>query len=177
MIMSISSNTDSVELVIESPIGPMRLRATEQALIGVYFEAHPGAPPAAPQVGQHPVLQAAAAQLAEYFRGERQVFELPLAATGTAFQREVWRALAAIPFGARSGYAALAQGIGRPRAQRAVGAANRCNPLSIIVPCHRVVGADGSLTGYAGGLPAKRWLLAHEARVLGAPAQTSLALG
>jgi methylated-DNA-[protein]-cysteine S-methyltransferase len=164
--MAAATHTNLVELVISSPLGPLRLLADDQALRGVYFEAHAGAAPPSPAArGDHAVLAQAVAELRQYFAGERTRFHTPLGARGTGFQRAVWQALAEIPFGERRGYAALAQVIGRPRAQRAVGAANRCNPLSIFVPCHRVVGASGSLTGYAGGLPAKQWLLAHEARV------------
>ncbi|MBK7537137.1 MAG: methylated-DNA--[protein]-cysteine S-methyltransferase [Myxococcales bacterium] len=112
-------------------------------------------------------LRAAAAQLTEYFAGERQRFELALAPTGTAFQLRVWQALRAIPFAATCSYGALATAIGNRNASRAVGAANGKNPISIIVPCHRVIGADGSLTGFGGGEPAKRWLLDHEARTVG----------
>jgi methylated-DNA-[protein]-cysteine S-methyltransferase len=110
-----------------------------------------------------PVLRAAAAQLAEYFAGKRRTFDLPLAPHGTPFQLAVWSALRAIPYGETRNYAELARAIGRPTASRAVGAANGKNPLGIIVPCHRVIGASGALTGYAGGLSAKRWLLELEA--------------
>ncbi|MCA9677318.1 MAG: methylated-DNA--[protein]-cysteine S-methyltransferase, partial [Myxococcales bacterium] len=102
------------------------------------------------------------AQLAAYLDGARRAFDVPLAPAGTPFQLAVWDALLAIPYGATESYGALARRLGRPHAARAVGAANGQNPISIIVPCHRVIGADGSLTGYGGGLPAKRWLLAHE---------------
>lgn len=111
------------------------------------------------------MLVEAADQLAAYFAGERQTFALPLGPEGTAFQRLVWRALETIPFGETATYGALATAIGRPAASRAVGTANGRNPLSIIVPCHRVIGASGQLTGYAGGLVAKQWLLAHERRI------------
>jgi methylated-DNA-[protein]-cysteine S-methyltransferase len=109
------------------------------------------------------VLARAAAQLAEYFAGTRRTFDLPLAPRGTGFQRIVWHALAKIPYGETRSYGELARAIGRPAASRAVGAANGKNPLSIVVPCHRVVGASGELTGYAGGVATKRWLLDHEA--------------
>ena len=109
------------------------------------------------------VLDDAAAQLDEYFAGNRRSFDLPLDLHGTPFQLDAWRALATIPFGETRTYAAQAAAIGRPAAVRAVGAANGRNPLSIVLPCHRVVGSDGSLTGYAGGLEAKAALLAHEA--------------
>ena len=108
-------------------------------------------------------LAAAAEQLDEYFAGARTVFDLPLAPRGTPFQQRVWQALRGIPFGDTISYAELARRIETPRAVRAVGGANARNPLSIIVPCHRVVGMDGSLTGFGGGIERKRWLLGHEA--------------
>lgn len=111
------------------------------------------------------MLVRAAAQLAEYFAGERAEFDIPLAPRGTGFQRLVWAALEQIPFGETRSYGELAAGLGRPSASRAVGAANGKNPISILVPCHRVIAGSGALTGYAGGLAAKRWLLAHEARM------------
>lgn len=151
---------------LDSPIGRLHLWARGDALAGVYFLEHKGAPaPAGPEQPDHPVLAAACQQLTEYFAGERRVFDLPVDAAGTAFQRAVWRALVEIRFGATTTYAALARAIGQPAAVRAVGAANGRNPLSIIVPCHRVIGSGGTLTGYAGGLPIKRWLLEHEHRV------------
>lgn len=111
------------------------------------------------------MLVAARAQLAEYFRGKRTRFDLPLRPDGTAFQQSVWRALLKVPFGTTSTYGALAAAIGRPGAARAVGAAVGANPLAIVVPCHRIVGADGTLTGYAGGLARKAKLLALERTV------------
>jgi methylated-DNA-[protein]-cysteine S-methyltransferase len=102
-------------------------------------------------------------QLADYFEGRRRVFDLPLSPEGTPFQKEVWRALVEIPYGECASYSEIARRIGRRDAVRAVGAANGANPIAIVVPCHRVIGRDGSLTGYGGGLPLKRWLLDHEA--------------
>lgn len=109
-------------------------------------------------------------QLDAYFAGKRQDFDLPLSPRGTEFQLEVWQGLRNIPYAHTASYGELARRIGRPRAVRAVGAANGANPLSIIVPCHRVIGSDGSLTGYGGGLEAKQWLLAHERRHASRPA-------
>ena len=109
-----------------------------------------------------PVLAQAAAQLAEYFAGQRQSFTIPLAPRGTPFQQEVWRALCAIPYGQTRSYGQLAAALGRPSAARAVGGACRRNPIWLMIPCHRVVGASGSLTGYAGGLERKKALLALE---------------
>jgi methylated-DNA-[protein]-cysteine S-methyltransferase len=110
------------------------------------------------------------AQLGEYFAGERERFDLPLAASGTEFQRRVWEALRRVPYGRTASYGEIARAIGRPSAARAVGAASRSNPLAIVVPCHRIVGADGALTGYGGGLERKAWLLEQEARNWGADA-------
>lgn len=121
--------------------------------------------------GGHAVLDLAAAQLAEYFAGERTEFELPLAPAGTAFQQQAWRALRTIPFGETISYGEQARRLGDRNKSRAVGAANGQNPIPIVVPCHRVVGANGHLTGFAGGLHVKSWLLGHERRVrAGAPA-------
>jgi methylated-DNA-[protein]-cysteine S-methyltransferase len=110
----------------------------------------------------HPVLRAAAKQLADYFAGRRRGFDLPLEFRGTDFQRRVWRALLDIPYGETRSYLDVARTLGNPAAVRAVGAANGRNPISIIAPCHRVIGASGDLTGFGGGMEAKAWLLAHE---------------
>ena len=120
------------------------------------------------------VLSEARRQIEAYFEGTLQHFDLPLAPSGTAFQTRVWAALQQIPYAHTWSYRRLARAVDSPRGARAVGAANGCNPIAIIIPCHRVIGADGSLTGYAGGMQRKQWLLGHEARVLGV--QTSLAL-
>ena len=148
-------------LTIVSPLGPLRLVADGDDLIGVYLPRQPA--PAAREA-RTPVLRRAAAQLAEYFAGARRDFDVPLAPRGTGFQQRVWRELAKIPYGQTRSYGELARSLGRPTASRAVGAANGRNPISILVPCHRVVAGTGALTGYAGGLAAKRWLLEHEAR-------------
>ncbi len=153
--------------VIASPVGPLRLIAEGDELVGVYFEKGRDVAPPAEPADAHPVLQRAARELNEYFAGRRKAFDLPLRATGTPFQQQVWRALAAIPFGERISYEELARRVGRPKAMRAVGAANGRNPLPIIVPCHRVVAKDGSLSGFGGGVVNKRRLLDHEQVVLG----------
>lgn len=145
---------------LASPMGVLQLVADGDELCGIYLPEQ-AVPPA--RARESRVLDAAATQLAEYFAGVRRRFDLPLAPRGTNFQQLVWRALLAIPFGETRSYGELARAIGRPAASRAVGAANAKNPLAIIVPCHRVVGASGALTGYAGGMAAKRWLLEHEA--------------
>lgn len=112
--------------------------------------------------GEHPLLEGLREQLAGYFDGERRVFDLPLHPKGTPFQERVWKALLEIPYGEVRSYIDLARAVGNPKAVRAVGGANGSNPISIIVPCHRVIGADGSIVGYGGGLERKEWLLAHE---------------
>jgi methylated-DNA-[protein]-cysteine S-methyltransferase len=147
-----------------TPIGELTLIASERGLRAINLplpERRPVAP--AGESADHPILTAARTQLDEYFRGERQDFELPLDAEGTPFQKEVWAALRQIPYGVTESYGELATRVGRPGAARAVGGANGRNPLPIVVPCHRVIGASGALTGYAGpdesGLAMKRWLL------------------
>jgi methylated-DNA-[protein]-cysteine S-methyltransferase len=150
--------------MFDSPLGPLALCGREDQLVGLYLPNHP-----LPDGLAHttPVLARTAGQLAEYFAGTRTAFELPLAPDGTAFQRLVWDQLVAIPHGETRSYGQIAAAIGRPAASRAVGAANGKTPIAIVIPCHRVIGADGSLTGYGGGMPAKQWLLAHERRQLG----------
>jgi len=146
-----------------SPLGPLILVADGPALVGLYLGQSP-ARIAADWVldDRADPLAAATAQLAAYFAGELTQFELPLRPQGTPFQQRVWTALRTIPYGSTLSYGALAQRIGHPQAARAVGLANGRNPLSIVVPCHRVIGAKGELTGYSGGVERKRWLLAHE---------------
>jgi methylated-DNA-[protein]-cysteine S-methyltransferase len=148
---------------LESPIGRLLLVGSERGLARI--ELGGAARPASGWSRQPTVLAAAARQLAEYFAGERRTFELRLAPAGTDFQRRVWRQLARIPFGATISYGELARRLGNPKATRAVGAANGANPLPIVLPCHRVIGADGGLTGYGGGIERKRRLLALERRV------------
>ncbi len=153
-----------------APLGPMCLAASPAGLVGAWFHGQKhfgGALAAWRRDDDHPVLRAAAAQLALYFAGARR-FTLDCAARGTPFQQAVWRAIAAVPYGEQITYAALASAAGAPGAARAAGAATGRNPLSIIVPCHRVVGHAGALTGYAGGLARKRALLDIES---GSPVQ------
>lgn len=147
-----------IELVrhIETPIGRLQLCADGDGLCALRFAAAGDAMDAAP------VLLQAERELEEYFAGRRTAFSVPLSMHGTPFQMEVWAALRTIPYGETRSYASLAAQIGRPRACRAVGMANHVNPLPIFVPCHRVVGADGRLTGYAGGLDVKKYLLKLE---------------
>ena len=149
---------------IDSPVDPLLLAADEHGLRLIEFHTprHPMARVADWREGDNAILQAARMQLEEYFAGTRTSFELPLAPHGTAFQKEVWHALADIAYGQTISYAQLAQRVGKPSAMRAVGAANGRNPLPIVLPCHRVIGADGSLTGFGGGLPTKQFLLELE---------------
>lgn len=152
-----------------SPIGALTLVATDAALVAIRFPGEDDGRarvPTAALVPDHPMLRAAEVQLGEYFAGDRRVFDLPLAPAGTAFRLMVWQALLAIPFGETRSYRDLARAIGQPTATRAVGAANGRNPLPVVIPCHRVIGADGSLTGFGGGLPTKRFLLELERRDL-----------
>ncbi len=147
---------------LDTPIGRLQWLADEDgALVEVVL---PVARTKVSQAVRHDPQRLARIrkQFTEYFEGRRFDFELPLHAQGTLFQQQVWTALRSIGYGQTASYGELARCIGRPRSVRAVGAANGANPLPIVVPCHRVIGADGSLTGYAGGLAAKRWLLAHE---------------
>ena len=146
---------------IDSPVGPLDLVAdADGALTHLLF---PGEQHAALRLRRDPEPFAGViSQLGEYFAGERTRFDLALAPTGTRFQRAVWAALRTIPYGETRTYTEQAVAVGRPSAVRAVGAANGRNPIAIVVPCHRVVGADGSLTGFGGGIDRKRWLLAHE---------------
>lgn len=151
-----------------SPLGSLTLAAHEDRLVGVWFDGqkHQPDPSTWRTAHNHPVLQAASTQLQQYFAGERRTFALPLGLdAGTAFQQRVWQALLEIPAGSTTHYGALSQQLGQPRAVRAVAGAIGRNPISIIVPCHRVLGANGALTGYAGGLERKAALLQLESRL------------
>ncbi|MFD2164802.1 methylated-DNA--[protein]-cysteine S-methyltransferase [Thalassotalea euphylliae] len=147
----------------QSPMGEIAMTATDEGLTALAFQA--GNAPISPQVNEQDnelVFADAKQQLTEYFAGKREVFTLKLAAKGTQFQQQVWQALTEIPFGETVSYAWLANKIGNDKAVRAVGSANGKNPIALIVPCHRVIGANNKLTGYAGGLPLKAKLLRHE---------------
>ena len=151
-----------MQFTIESsPIGELLLTASEHGLTGLYVGGERAVPPGARR--DDPAFADARAQLAAYFAGERAPFDLAIDLQGTPWQMAVWRELRTIPYGARITYRDLATRAGRPTAIRAAGHANGRNPISIVVPCHRVVGSDGSLTGYGGGIAAKQWLLDHEA--------------
>ncbi|MGK3201995.1 methylated-DNA--[protein]-cysteine S-methyltransferase [Amycolatopsis sp. MEPSY49] len=152
--------------VVESPCGPLTLVAEGDALCGLYMheQRHRPAQATFGSPGAVETFALAEIQLKEYFAGRRREFDLPLAFHGTPFQRSVWAALLDIPYGETASYGELAQLLGKPAAARAVGLANGKNPISIIVPCHRVIGSTGSLTGYGGGLERKRYLLDFERR-------------
>ncbi len=153
---------------IDSPVGRLLLAGDGERLIGMGLQSGPRPLcPADSWRADAAPFRAAVRQLQEYFAGARRRFDLPLAPRGTEFQRRVWRALTQIPYGQTTSYGELARRIGKPGASRAVGLANGANPLPIIVPCHRVIGADGSLTGFGGGLPIKRKLLALEGGAAG----------
>ena len=153
--------------MLDSPLGPLTLRAHDGVLSGLYMTEHRHGP-AADTLGARDDdgLPAAREQLAAYFAGDLVEFDLATTASGTAFQQRVWAALREIPYGATVSYGELATAIGQPTAVRAVGLASGRNPISIVVPCHRVIGSNGTLTGYGGGLERKRWLLAHEGAAL-----------
>ena len=165
---------------IESPIGRLMLTTDGTALTGLYMNLYRNKPSKLPGLGDDWIqnatidpLPAAARQLKEYFAGKRREFDLPLRMEGTEFQQRVWRELTKIPFGETRSYGQLAKRLNNPNGSRAVGLANGRNPIAIIVPCHRVIGADGSLTGFGGGLDRKEWLLTHE----GQPVTSELAFG
>jgi methylated-DNA-[protein]-cysteine S-methyltransferase len=141
----------------ESPIGLIEIGGTAEGVTWLAFVQERRA-----EFESHAHLDQAVQQLAEYFNGSRRIFELPLRPEGTEFQRQVWGQLLQVPFGQTASYRDIATAIGRPQAVRAVGAANGRNPISIVVPCHRVLGSNGGLTGYGGGLWRKEWLLRHE---------------
>lgn len=177
-------SNETIFTTMPSPVGVLTLAAERdaesgtEALTALLFERHAHGPARMDawreDAGASRVLAEARRQLEEYFAGERLAFAVPLAPNGTPFQLRVWSALREIPYADTTSYGELARRLGDPRATRAVGAANGRNPISIIVPCHRVIGASGSLTGFGGGLDRKRWLLEHEASIAGT--QIGLAL-
>jgi methylated-DNA-[protein]-cysteine S-methyltransferase len=151
--------------IFPSPVGKLTLVGSDAGLVAILWEDDD---PARVRLGarversDHPILETAATQLTDYFAGRLRVFTVPLDFRGTPFQQSIWAALCDIPFGETRSYGDIARAVGRPTASRAVGTANGRNPISIIAPCHRVVGASGALTGFAGGLDTKRWLLDFE---------------
>jgi methylated-DNA-[protein]-cysteine S-methyltransferase len=165
---------------VDSPIGRLMLTSDGASLTGLYMNLYRNKPTKRPTPSADWMLnatkdplQAAARQLQEYFAVKRRAFDLPLNPQGTEFQQRVWRELVQIPFGETRSYGQLAKLLGNPNGSRAVGLANGRNPIALIVPCHRVIGADGSLTGFGGGLDRKEWLLSHE----GHPGTRALAFG
>lgn len=165
-----SAGVEFARARVSAPFGDLTVVASDAGVRYVTFDndAHPKS-----YVGMtvtnnasHPVVARTVRQLNEYLAGKRREFDVPLDLVGTEFQVQAWRALADVPFGSTTSYARQAASIGRPTATRAIGAANGRNPVVIVLPCHRIVGADGSLTGFGGGLPVKKWLLDHEADVL-----------
>ena len=150
-----------ISCIHPSPVGPLTLHSDGAALTGVEFDRPKYPLPASPR-GEDRILDQARRELDAYFAGKLRVFTVPTAARGTTFQRRVWKALSAIPFGVTRTYGQQAAALGNPKAARAVGLANGKNPISIIVPCHRVIGASGALTGFGGGLERKQALLALE---------------
>jgi methylated-DNA-[protein]-cysteine S-methyltransferase len=156
---------DILTSTVESPIGPLTLIARDGVLTNVTMhEQRHGSPPPVEAITDDAWFKDAAQQLLAYFAGELLSFDLEMNLLGTTFQKRVWSELCAIPYGETISYGELARRVGNPKASRAVGLANGRNPVAIIVPCHRVIGADGSLTGYGGGLERKTWLLDHEVK-------------
>jgi methylated-DNA-[protein]-cysteine S-methyltransferase len=166
--MNASACSTRCYCTVSSPIGDLLLTCDGEALTGLHMALRAGKPAPRPQPEwrrDDSAFRPIRSQLDAFFAGELRVFNLALRMAGTPFQRLVWQGLLTIPFGATMSYAELARRIGHPGSARAVGAANGRNPIGIVVPCHRVIGADGTLTGYGGGLDRKQWLLEHEASV------------
>lgn len=162
----------SYQLILDSPIGPLTVIQTGKSISGLYIQKKGNDP--APNsdsciLSETPLLRKASQQLQEYFNGKRQTFSLPLCPIGTEFQEKCWNALLNIPYGETRSYKEIAIAIGNEKACRAVGMANHNNPISILIPCHRVIGANGSLVGYGGGLPVKKFLLQLEQKFKNQP--------
>jgi len=163
------TDTEIRYAIVDSPLGGLLVARDDMGLTALYLPTGKNARSPEPAWARaDSAFGDVRGQLGEYFAGRRRVFDLPLNPSGTTFQRQVWDALRDIPYGETASYGQTAVAIGRPTGSRAVGLANGRNPISIIVPCHRVIGANGSMTGYGGGIEAKQWLLAHERRHLGA---------
>ncbi|GLQ72353.1 methylated-DNA--[protein]-cysteine S-methyltransferase [Vibrio penaeicida] len=157
------NSSENVYTILSSKLGDVTIQANDDGLLGIWFETYTTKPQKLGREDRkHNVLAETCKQLTEYFEGSRKTFDVPLAAKGTDFQKQVWQALTQIPFGETWSYQDLANIIGNPKAVRAVGLANGKNPISVIVPCHRVIGKSGKLTGYAGGLERKEALLKLE---------------
>ncbi|MEG1427996.1 MAG: methylated-DNA--[protein]-cysteine S-methyltransferase [Oscillospiraceae bacterium] len=148
--------------LLKSPVGPLTIREQNEKIIEIVF----GNPQKCDTIVETKLFRETATQLTAYFEGKRTEFFLPLDLQGTEFQKKVWEALLKIPYGKTSSYIDIAVAVGNPKAARAVGMANHNNPISIIVPCHRVIGKSGKLVGYGGGLDIKKWLLAHEQQIV-----------
>lgn len=172
MIPTQRSDMIPPQRIVPSPLGSIVLVASDTGLRSLHFCDQPRAP--TPASG-HAILDRAAAEVAAYFAGELREFSVPLEPQGTEFQLRVWKLLAEVGYAETRSYVDLARGIGQPSAARAVGSANARNPLALILPCHRIIATSGALTGYAGGLERKRWLLEHERRVAGGAVQLPLA--
>jgi methylated-DNA-[protein]-cysteine S-methyltransferase len=158
-----------VTIPYQSPFGTLEIEASAEGISAIRWHLSSATNQQAPRLtidpaesSENPLLETAMTQLDEYFEGAREAFDLPLSLMGTPFQRLVWNVLKAIPYGTTESYGAIANAIGRPSAVRAVGRAIGCNPVPLIIPCHRVIGAGGKLTGFSGGLDRKRWLLQRE---------------
>ncbi len=173
-------NAPLLRSTVDTPVGPLHLyvepadHQREAAVVAILFDREPGRTDirahfdrTAADSTEDPLLHLCTEQLTEYFAGQRNSFSLPLRPTGTAFQMEAWKALLDIPFGTTASYGEQARTLGKPEAVRAIGAANGRNPIGIVVPCHRVIGANGNLTGYGGGIETKRRLLEHEGALRG----------
>ncbi|HEY4309800.1 MAG TPA: methylated-DNA--[protein]-cysteine S-methyltransferase [Pirellulales bacterium] len=158
---------------IPCPVGVWTVVSAGAAVIGIYLAKHKNRPDFPSNLPADRICKQAAIQIEEYFAGDRDQFDLPLAPMGTEFEKRVWNALLEIPFGTTWSYGQLARYIGSPKAARAVGAANGRNPISLVIPCHRVIGSSGKHVGYGGGLPVKAWLLAHEGAECGATVAVS----
>jgi methylated-DNA-[protein]-cysteine S-methyltransferase len=177
MIRIATAQSTAAMSTMESPIGTLTLTVENEVLTGVHMHDQRHAPVLSPAIERNDAALAPfVAQLQAYFAGELTAFELPIQLRGTEFQRRVWASLQEIPYGETISYGELARWVGKPSASRAVGLANGRNPVAIVVPCHRVIGADGSLTGYGGGLERKVWLLEHEGARSPAVAQTHLSI-
>lgn len=175
--MIATSQSTAVMTYMDSPIGQLTLTAEGDALTGVHMHEQRHLPAMPPSIEHDDAALAPfVAQLEAYFAGDLTDFDLPIELHGTAFQRQVWAALQEIPYGETISYGELASRVGNPKASRAVGLANGRNPVAIVIPCHRVIGADGSLTGYGGGLERKVWLLDHEGSRSSGGAQERLEL-
>lgn len=158
------SKSPAATATLDSPIGPLGIHVSDSGVTGIHFSR---AKKPVPQKSSHPILRDCQKQLKEYFAGKRTRFDLPLDLHGTGFQKRVWRELVKIPPGKTISYSELARRIGNPKACRAVGQANNKNPVPLLVPCHRVIGKNGDLVGFAGHLDIKFWLLEHECRIAG----------